>query len=98
MSQTHECFLRQIADSLYKLHGQRISELTIVFPNRRAGLFFTEYLNRIITIPTFSPEIITIQELFSNISNLRSEDQLTLIFRLYKIYRDLSGSKETFDE
>lgn len=98
MIQTHECFLRQIADSLYKLHGQQIFGLTIVFPNRRAGLFFTEYLNRNITIPTFSPEIITIQELFSNISNLRKEDQLPLIFRLFKIYRELSGSKETFDE
>ncbi len=98
MIQAHERFLKEIADSLYKSHGQRISELTLVFPNRRAGLFFTEYLNRIITEPTFSPEIITIQELFSNISTLQNEDPLHLIFRLFKIYKELSGSKETFDE
>ena len=98
MSQTHECFLKQVAYSLYQLHGQRIADLVIVFPNRRTGLFFTEYLNRIITGPVFSPEIITIQELFSNISPLQNADQLQLIFRLYKIYQSLSGSKESFDE
>jgi len=98
MNQTHDYFLKEIANSLYQLHGQSIAELTIVFPNRRAGLFFKEYLNRIITGPTFSPEIITIQELFSHISMLQLEEQLPLIFRLFKIYRNLSGSKETFDE
>jgi hypothetical protein len=98
MDATKECFLKQIANSLYQLHGQKIADLTIVFPNRRAGLFFTEYLNRIITGPTFSPEIITIQELFSNISPLQIEDQLQLIFRLFKIYKELSGSKDSFDE
>jgi hypothetical protein len=98
MSQSHECFLEQLAKSLYHIHGQQISDLTIVFPNRRAGLFFIEYLNRLISNPCFSPEIITIQELFSNISQLHTEEQLQLIFRLYRIYIELSGSKENFDE
>lgn len=98
MSQSHDCFLKEIANSLYQIYGQQIAELTIVFPNRRAGLFFKEYLNRIIVGPTFSPEIITIQELFSNISMLRLEEQLPMIFRLFKVYRNLSGSKESFDE
>jgi hypothetical protein len=98
MDQPHECFLKQIAESLYKLHGLHIADITIVFPNRRAGLFFTEYLNSCITGPVFVPEIITIQELFTNISPLQKEDQLQLIFRLFKIYRELSGSRETFDE
>ncbi|MEI7828898.1 MAG: PD-(D/E)XK nuclease family protein [Prolixibacteraceae bacterium] len=98
MDLSKEYFLKQLADSLYKTHGQNIVNLTIVFPNRRAGLFFTEYLNRIIKVSTFSPEIITIQELFSNISSLRSEEPLQHIFRLFKIYKELSGSKETFDE
>ncbi|HEY5510275.1 MAG TPA: PD-(D/E)XK nuclease family protein [Prolixibacteraceae bacterium] len=98
MSQSHQCFLQKIAGSLYRLHGQSIADLTIVFPNRRAGLFFTEYLNRVITGPVFSPEIITIQELYSRISPLHTEEPLQLIFRLYKIYKDLSGSKDSFDE
>ncbi|MCK9411260.1 MAG: PD-(D/E)XK nuclease family protein [Prolixibacteraceae bacterium] len=98
MKETQEYFLKQIAKSLYDVHGQHVSDLTIVFPNRRAALFFTEYLNRIVTEPTFSPEIVTIQELFANLTPLRVEDPLQLIFRLFKIYRELSGSKESFDE
>ncbi len=98
MDHSNEHFLKQIANSLYQTHGQQITNLTMVFPNRRAGIFFTEYLNRIISEPTFAPEIVTIQELFSNISPFQLEDQLQLIFRLYKIYRELSGSKDTFDE
>jgi hypothetical protein len=98
MKETQEYFLKQIAKSLYHIHGQYVADLTIVFPNRRAALFFTEYLNRIVTESTFSPEIVTIQELFANLSPLRIEDQLQLIFRLYKIYTELSGSKDSFDE
>lgn len=98
MSQSNECFLKEIANSLYRIHGQQIAELTIVFPNRRAGLFFTEYLDNLIKEPTFSPEIITIQELFARISPLQLEDQLLLVFRLFRIYSRLSGSRETFDE
>ena len=98
MDHSHDCFLKQIAKSLYDLHGHNISDITVVFPNRRAGLFFAEYLNRIISNPIFAPEITTIQELFSNISSLQQEDELQLIFRLFKIYKVLSGSKESFDE
>ena len=98
MEYSHDCFLNQIAESLYHIHGQNIADITVVFPNRRAGLFFTEYLNRVITSPVFSPEIITIQELFSNISSLMVEDELQIIFRLFKIYKLASGSGESFDE
>jgi hypothetical protein len=98
MNFSRECFLKQVANFLYQLHGQKITDLTFIFPNRRAGIFFTEYLNRTISGPTFAPEIITIQELFSNISKLRLEDQLQNIFRLFKIYKEISGSQETFNE
>lgn len=98
MGSMHECFLNQLACSLYQQHRNRISDLTLIFPNRRAGLFFTEYLNRVIDGPVFAPEIVTVQELFAHISPLRQVDPLQLIFRLYKVYRELSGTKESFDE
>ena len=98
MKETQEYFLKQIAKSLHDIHGQHVVDLTMVFPNRRAALFFTEYLNRIVNEPTFSPEIVTIQELFANLTPLRVEDPLQLNFRLFRIYMELSGSKESFDE
>ncbi len=91
-------FLKQIATHLFELHGRQISELTIVFPNRRAGLFFKDYLNNLIKEPVWAPEIISINELFSSLSAVQLPDKLNLVFRLFRVYRDLTGTKESFDE
>jgi hypothetical protein len=91
-------FLKQIAANLFQRYGSKISDLTIVFPNRRAGLFFTDYLNSLVNEPLWLPEIISINEFFTNLSELHVPDKLSLIFRLYKVYRDLTGTKESFDE
>lgn len=98
MNESPEGFLSQIAKSLYQRFGGKINEVTIVFPNRRAGLYFSEYLNQLITTPSFAPEILTIKEFFANLTALHQEDDLLLIFRLFKKYKELSGSTESFDE
>jgi len=91
-------FLKQVATHLFDKHRDNISQLTLVFPNRRGGVFFTNYLNSLVTIPLISPEIITINELFSALSTLHVPDRLSLIFRLYKVYRESTKSNELFDD
>ena len=91
-------FLNQVASHLFKIHGDNINQLTLVFPNRRGGLFFTNYLNSLVTKPMISPGIITINELFSELSELHLPDRLSLIFRLYKVYCESTKSKELFDD
>ena len=77
-------FLNQVASHLLKIHSDKLSQLTLVFPNRRGGVFFTNYLNALISTPLISPAIITINELFSELSPLHVPDRLSLIFRLYE--------------
>jgi len=91
-------FLKQVATHLFDKYRDNISQLTLVFPNRRGGVFFTNYLNSQITLPLISPEIITINELFSTLSPLHVPDRLSLTFRLYKVYRELTKSNELFDD
>ncbi|MCX6239558.1 MAG: PD-(D/E)XK nuclease family protein [Bacteroidia bacterium] len=91
-------FLNQVASHLFELHSENISRLTLVFPNRRGGVFFTNYLNSLVTAPLISPEIITINELFGVLSPLHVPDRLSLIFRLYKIYRESTKTTELFDD
>jgi len=91
-------FLNQVASHLLKIHHDNLSQITLVFPNRRGGVFFTNYLNTHITTPLISPAIITINELFSKLSPLHVPDRLSLIFRLYKVYRESTGSGELFDD
>ena len=90
-------FLKHIARVYYENHKTDISSYTFVFPNRRSGLFFRKYLGEMIEQPLFSPQILTINELFLSQSALRPADKLELLFRVYHIYRAESNSDETFD-
>ena len=58
-------FLKHIAEDLYREYGNRLADITIIFPNKRAGLFFNEYLKQISTTPIWCPVYKTIGELFN---------------------------------
>lgn len=91
-------FLFNVAQTYYKTYGPKISRYTFVFPNRRAGLFFQQYLSQIAKQPVFSPEILTISDLFTSLSRYKKVDNIELLFLLYDIYKDISLTAETFDE
>jgi len=93
-----EIFLKKVAADLFEKYGENINRLTIVFPNRRAGIFFNNYLNSFVGQPIISPEISTINKLFTSLSGYFIPDRLNLIFRLYKIYLELTSSTELFDD
>ena len=91
-------FLRNVAQVYFKAHEQKVSEFTFVFPNRRAGIFFQKYLAEVANRPIFSPEILTVADLFSRLSEYKSADRIELLFTLYSSYKQISASTETFDE
>lgn len=90
-------FLHRIAETYYSQHGSAIDGFTFVFPNRRAGLFFQRYVSEIAEKPVFSPEIITINDCFAAASAWQVADRLTMLFRLYNIYKQHINKEETFD-
>ena len=75
-----------------------MSRLAFVFPNRRTGLFFQKYLSEVSEKPLFSPTILTINDLFVQLSGKQAADRISMLFKLYDIYLRHSGSSETFDE
>lgn len=91
-------FLYQVASLFYEKWGAEVSRLAFVFPNRRTGLFFQKYLSEIADTPLFSPTILTINDLFIQLSGKQSADRISMLFTLYDIYIRQSGSTETFDE
>ena len=91
-------FLYNVAQAYYKAYGQDISRYTFVFPNRRAGMFFQHYLSQIAGRPIFSPEILTVTDLFEKLSAYKKADRIEMLFLLYDIYIRVSSSTETFDE
>ncbi len=71
-------FLRNTAQQLLEKHVN-LQHITLVLPNRRAGLFFTQHLGTLIAEPMWMPEVKTIEDLFYQYAGQRPADDLTLI-------------------
>lgn len=93
-----EAFLKSVAKYLYQNHGSGINEVCLVFPNRRAGIFFNRYLAQLIDKPMWMPHVRTIADLMKEMSGYQLGDTFSLVFELYKVYRAERKSEETFDE
>jgi CRISPR/Cas system-associated exonuclease Cas4 (RecB family) len=91
-------FLKQVASYLYANHRSELSDFCLVFPGRRAGVFFTAYLNELVETSMLSPEIITINELISSLSGLQQADQVALVLKLQEVYSQVTGHQEPLDE
>ncbi|HRR92486.1 MAG TPA: PD-(D/E)XK nuclease family protein [Bacteroidales bacterium] len=90
-------FLEFLAKHIYDRHRDSTGEQCIVFPNRRAGLFFMKYLSSVIEKPVWSPAVKTINELFGTLSPLLKAENELLVFELYKAYREINSKAEPFD-
>ncbi len=90
-------FLYRIAQAFYERYGSDISQLAFVFPNRRSGVFFQKYLAEVSGKPLFSPRVVTINDLLSELSPYTPIDRISLLVMLYKRYIALRKSDETFD-
>lgn len=90
-------FLKDLAQRLYANFGNKLAEVSIVFPNRRAGLFFRKDLAEVIDQPVWAPEILSIESFVNQFSTLQVADRLTLIFMLYEEYKKLNSHLENFD-
>lgn len=90
--------LSRLALTFAREVGSSLPQYTFVFPNHRAGLFFRKYLSQAVDKPVFSPEILTINECFAQLTDLRLADQLTLLVRLYDLYRHLRPDAEPIEQ
>ncbi|MEX2232771.1 MAG: PD-(D/E)XK nuclease family protein [Cyclobacteriaceae bacterium] len=86
-------FLEEVAEKIYEEHS-RLEEVTIVFPNRRAALFFRKYLGNFLNKPAFAPRILTIEDFIAQSSVLQVPDKLVLISTLYQAYKKVLGSSD----
>ncbi|MDP4223111.1 MAG: PD-(D/E)XK nuclease family protein [Bacteroidota bacterium] len=91
-------FLERIAKHLYEEYGQNLKSQCLVFPGRRAGLYFVKYLAGMIEKPVWSPAVMTINDFFSEFSSLQVAENEILLFELYKSYRKLNSQAESFDD
>lgn len=93
-----ESFLKIVAEDLYNRVDGDFTDIAIIFPNKRASLFFNEHIASISEKPLWSPSYLSIQELFHELSEYQSGDQIKMVCELYKIYVSLKESNESLDD
>ena len=92
-------FLKIVAEDIYEKFDGRLEDVAIVFPNKRASLFFSEYLlAKNGGKPMWSPRYMTIGELFQKNSRLAICDPVLLVSKLYKEYMRPMRPGESKDE
>ncbi len=93
-----QTFLDDIAEQLYEELGANLADWKIIFPNRRAGLFFNRALRKLIDKPIWTPEVISIEDFVRKQSDYSVPDQLSLVFTLHEIFQKHSPFKENFEQ
>ena len=91
-------FLEQVAIELYKRLKGNFAHTAVIFPNKRASLFFNEYLVKQTDKPIWSPTYLSISELFQSMTKLKLCDRIELVCTLYNSYVKITGSTESLDD
>ncbi len=91
-------FIDELTEKLLIDYSGRLEDLTIIFPNRRAGLFFTKALAGKIKNPIWSPSIISFEDFVYSMMNHTPGDNLSLLIDLYDVFRKVTGFDESFDK
>ncbi|MDR0428385.1 MAG: PD-(D/E)XK nuclease family protein [Dysgonamonadaceae bacterium] len=84
-----DTFLGSVAQDLVARFGTDLSDITIVFPNVRASLFFNNHLYRCAQAPLWAPQYISIESLFEKLSPFKKGDNIQLISELYETYQQV---------
>ncbi len=90
-------FLKEIAAHLLESGRYNLNETCMVFPNKRARLYFSKYLGELTDKPIWAPKYMSVNELMEQLSGLVFADKISLVFELYQMYTEITDSKETFD-
>ncbi len=91
-------FLDSTAKTLYQKYGNNISRCCLVFPGRRAGLFFQEDLAKHLEREIWMPESMSIRQLTEMITGEKTTEHLFLLIELYKLYTELTAKDQGLEE
>ncbi len=95
-----QTFLQIVAGDIYRRFDGHFERVTIVFPNKRASLFFNQHLADLSDRPLWAPRYVTISELFQSFSQLTVADPIQLVCMLFQAYQQTTGGQtdETLDQ
>lgn len=86
-------FLEKIAGVVIQNYSDKLSETTIVLPNKRAKVFLIEALKKETSKTILSPEIISIEDFVQDVASIRSIDSIELLFEFYEVYLSVTDKQ-----
>ena len=92
-----ETFIQLTARDLIRRFGTSLRHVTVVFPNKRAGLFMNQQLAAAAGRPVWAPRYRTISELFDSLSDFGRCDDIMAICELYRVYAQFVPDPESAD-
>ncbi|WP_392470081.1 PD-(D/E)XK nuclease family protein [Sphingobacterium cellulitidis] len=84
-----KAFLRLVAEDIQTRFGQEISDIAIVFNNKRPITYLKKHLVDVYGKAIWSPQFYTIQEFFGQSSNDLQATPLNQFFYLYELHNEL---------
>ncbi|MEL1256025.1 PD-(D/E)XK nuclease family protein [Flavobacterium sp. DGU38] len=86
-------FLGKIAISVLQDYSERLIDLTIVLPNKRAKVFLIEALKNQANQTIICPNIISVEDFVQQIAFVRSVDSVELLFEFYEVYLSITDKQ-----
>lgn len=93
--------LQEIAQYYIDRHAGEITNFCFIFPNKRAGVFFNHFLAQAAEdagMPLIHPEVLTISDFVSDITECIEASRIEQLFILYRCYRDVMNRHAVGDE
>jgi len=86
-------FLQKIASVVIQDFAEKLSEITIILPNKRAKVFLIEALKKETSKTIIAPEITSIEDFVQDVASIRSVDSIELLFEFYEVYLLITEQK-----
>ncbi|MCQ2960275.1 MAG: PD-(D/E)XK nuclease family protein [Bacteroidales bacterium] len=93
-----ESFIDICVSDILQKHAQNFINTTVVFPSKRAMVFFKKSLEEHISQTIFLPKMTTIQDFCISRQNSSIPDDFTLIYLLYQSYTKIARSMEPLED
>ncbi|MXO06424.1 PD-(D/E)XK nuclease family protein [Flavobacterium sp. HBTb2-11-1] len=89
----NDSFLQKIASVVIQDYVGKLSEITIVLPNKRAKVFLIEALRNATSKTIIAPQITSIEDFVQDVASIRSVDSIELLFEFYEVYLSITEKK-----
>ena len=91
-------FLRKVAEDVCKMPKEQLTDLILIFTNRRAIKYFEKEYKSMQEGVFMMPECKTINDFVTSLSPYKQADELSLVYLLYKSYSSIYYSKNPLAE